>query len=59
VLAARLAARKSVDELAADAGMKSDLLGQIESGAQKPSGAELVAVAEALGVSVERFFVGL
>jgi ribosome-binding protein aMBF1 (putative translation factor) len=59
IASARITAGKSVQDVAARAGMKVDDLTSIEEGARRPNGTELVNIAEALGVLVDRFFIGV
>ncbi len=59
IACARLTAGKSVQDVAARAGIKVDDLTSIEEGARRPNGTDLVNIAEALDVLVDRFFIGI
>jgi len=59
IASARITAGKSVQEVAARAGMEADDLASIEAGARRASGTQLVNIAEALDVLVDRFFIGI
>jgi ribosome-binding protein aMBF1 (putative translation factor) len=59
ILSARVAAGKSLQEVAVDAGIQVEDLKSIETAKRRPSGSELVKIAEALDVLVDRFFIGI
>jgi len=59
ILSARVTAGKSLQDVAAHAGMQVEDLKSIETATRRPSGSELVKIAEALDVLVDRFFTGI
>lgn len=59
IVAARVTAGKSLQDVAAHAGLQLDDLKAIEAATRRPSGTELVKIAEAIDVLVDRFFIGI
>ncbi len=59
IASARITAGKSVQDVAAQTGMEMVDLTSIESGTRRASGTEMVKIAEALDVLVDRFFIGI
>jgi transcriptional regulator with XRE-family HTH domain len=59
IASARITAGKSVQDVAAQAGVHIDDLESIEAATRRASGTELVKVADAIGVLVDRFFIGI
>jgi len=59
ILSARVTAGKSLQDVAAHAGIQVEDLKSIEMATRRPSGTELVKLAEALDVLVDRFFIGI
>jgi len=59
IVSARVTAGKSLQDVAAHAGLQLDDLMAIEAATRRPSGTELVKIAEAINVFVDRFFIGI
>ncbi len=58
-LSARVTAGKTLQDVAAHAGIQVEDLKSIETAARRPSGSELIKIAKALDVLVDRFFSGI
>ncbi len=59
IVSARVTAGRSLQDVAAHAGLPVNDLKSIETAMRRPSGTELVRIAEALDVLVDRFFIGI
>ena len=54
--AERIKARMSIENLASCSGLDSTVISGLESGARRPRGAMLLALADALGVRLHAFY---
>jgi transcriptional regulator with XRE-family HTH domain len=59
IVSARVTAGKSLQDVAARAGLQLDDLKAIEAATRRPSGPELMKIAQAIDVLVDRFFIGV
>ncbi len=59
ILSARVTAARSLQDVAAHAGLQVEDLKSIDTAMMRPSGTDLVKIAEALDVLVDWFFIGL